>query len=56
MAGKLESFAKKNGVKYSCSTFTDLRGAQRSKLVPASAAGAMEQDGAGSRGSRPGST
>ena len=50
MAGKLEAFAKKHGVKYFLFNFTDLRGAQRSKLVPASAAGAMETDGAGFAG------
>ena len=50
MAGKLEAFAKKHGVKYFLFNFTDLRGAQRSKLVPAAAAGVMEQDGAGFAG------
>ena len=50
MAGKLEAFAKENGVKYFLFNFTDLRGAQRSKLVPAPAAGAMERDGAGFAG------
>ena len=50
MAGKLEGFAKKNGVKYFLFNFTDFRGTQRSKLVPASAAGAMERDGAGFAG------
>ena len=37
MAGKLEAWAKDNGVKYFLISFTDLFGAQRSKLVPASA-------------------
>ncbi len=38
MAGKLEAFAKKHGIEYFLFNFTDLRGVQRSKLVPASAA------------------
>ena len=38
MAGKMEVFAKKHGIKYFLFNFTDLRGVQRSKLVPASAA------------------
>ena len=50
MAGKLEAFAKQHGVKYFLFNFTDFRGTQRSKLVPASAAGAMEEDGAGFAG------
>jgi glutamine synthetase type III len=50
MASKLEAFAKKNGVKYFLFNFTDLRGMQRSKLVPAAAAGAMESEGAGFAG------
>ena len=50
MASKLEAFAKKNGVKYFLFNFTDLRGMQRSKLVPAQAAGAMESEGAGFAG------
>ena len=50
MASKLEAFAKKNGVKYFLFNFTDLRGMQRSKLVPAEAAGGMETDGAGFAG------
>ncbi len=50
MASKLEAFAKKNLVKYFLFNFTDLRGVQRSKLVPASAVGAMERDGAGFAG------
>ena len=52
MAGKLDAFAKKHGVKYFLFNFTDFRGTQRSKLVPASAAGAMEEDGAGFAGLR----
>ena len=50
MASKLEAFAKKNGVKYFLFNFTDLRGMQRSKLVPAAAAGGMETGGAGFAG------
>jgi glutamine synthetase type III len=50
MAGKLEAFAKKNGIKYFLFNFTDLNGAQRSKLVPASAAPEMEKNGAGFAG------
>ncbi|MEM7255399.1 MAG: type III glutamate--ammonia ligase [Pseudomonadota bacterium] len=47
MASKLEGFAKKNGVKYFLMNFTDLRGAQRSKLVPTQAIAEMEKAGAG---------
>ena len=50
MAGKLEAFAKKRGIAYFLFNFTDLRGVQRSKLVPASAAPGMEKDGAGFAG------
>ncbi len=50
MASKLEAFAKKNSVKYFLFNFTDLKGVQRSKLVPASAAAGMEKDGAGFAG------
>ena len=50
MASTLEAFAKQHGVKYFLFNFTDLRGMQRSKLVPAAAAGAMETDGAGFAG------
>ena len=50
MAGKLEAFAKKHGIAYFLFNFTDLRGVQRSKLVPASAAPGMEKDGAGFAG------
>ena len=50
MAGKLEAFATKHGIKYFLFNFTDLRGVQRSKLVPASAAPAMEKSGAGFAG------
>ncbi len=47
---KLEAFAKENDIKYYLFNFTDLRGVQRSKLVPAAAAGKMEEDGAGFAG------
>lgn len=50
MAGKLEAFAKKHGIEYFLFNFTDLRGVQHSKLVPASAAPGMEKDGAGFAG------
>ena len=50
MAGKLEAFAKKHGIEYFLFNFTDLRGVQRSKLVPAAAAPDMEKDGAGFAG------
>ena len=47
---KLQAFAKKNGVKYFLVSFTDLRGAQRSKLVPTAAIAEMEVEGAGFAG------
>ncbi len=50
MTGKLDAFAKQHGVKYFLFNFTDIRGMQRSKLVPAAAAGEMEIDGAGFAG------
>ena len=50
MAGKLEAFAAQTGVKYFLFNFTDIRGLQRSKLVPLAAAGAMETEGAGFAG------
>ena len=50
MASKLEAFAKKHGIEYFLFNFTDLRGVQRSKLVPASAAPGMEKNGAGFAG------
>ena len=50
MAVALEAFAKTNKIKYFLFNFTDLRGVQRSKLVPASAAPGMEKDGAGFAG------
>ena len=50
MTGKLEAFAKANDVRYFLFNFTDIRGMQRSKLVPAAAAPAMEEAGAGFAG------
>ena len=50
MTSVLESFAAERGVRYFLFNFTDLRGMQRSKLVPASAAGEMEVSGAGFAG------
>jgi glutamine synthetase len=50
MTSKLEAFAREREIKYFLFNFTDLRGVQRSKLVPASAASHMESDGAGFAG------
>ena len=50
MASKLEAFAKKNNIKYFLINFTDLAGAQRSKLVPSSSIAEMEIEGAGFAG------
>lgn len=50
MAGQLAEAAKDKGIKYFLFNFTDLKGYQRSKLVPASAADAMAGDGAGFAG------
>lgn len=50
MTSKLEAFAKERDIKYFLFNFTDLRGVQRSKLVPAAAVGHMEEDGAGFAG------
>ncbi|MEF8833709.1 MAG: type III glutamate--ammonia ligase [Halofilum sp. (in: g-proteobacteria)] len=50
MTSRLEAFAKERNIKYFLFNFTDLRGAQRSKLVPAAAVADMEQDGAGFAG------
>lgn len=47
MTRDLASFARTNGVKYFMVSYTDLFGAQRAKLVPAAAIGAMARDGAG---------
>ncbi len=50
MVSKLETYAKKHKVKYFLINFTDLSGAQRSKLVPTSAIAEMEVEGAGFAG------
>lgn len=50
MASKLEAFAKKNSIEYFLINFTDLKGVQRSKLVPTRAIAGMEADGAGFAG------
>jgi len=50
MTSRLEAFAKERDIKYFLFNFTDLRGVQRSKLVPAAAAAGMEEDGAGFAG------
>ncbi len=47
---KLSSFAKDRGVRYFLISFTDLRGVQRSKLVPLAAIDGMQKDGAGFAG------
>ncbi len=50
MTSKLEAFAKEHDIKYFLFNFTDLRGVQRSKLVPAAAVADMEENGAGFAG------
>ena len=50
MTADLLSWAKDKGVKYFLISFTDLYGAQRSKLVPAQAIDAMAKTGAGFAG------
>lgn len=50
MPANLEAYAKDLAIKYFLFNFTDLRGVQRSKLVPASAAQAMQEEGAGFAG------
>ena len=50
MAANLSAWAKDKGVKYFLISFTDLFGAQRSKLVPAAAIDAMSKTGAGFAG------
>jgi glutamine synthetase len=50
MAGQLAELAREKGIKYFLFNFTDLKGYQRSKLVPASAADGMATDGAGFAG------
>ena len=46
----LREFAKARGIKYFMISYTDLFGGQRAKLVPASAIGDMQKDGAGFAG------
>ncbi|MDB5687371.1 MAG: glutamine synthetase [Rhizorhabdus sp.] len=46
----LESVAKKQGIRYFLISYTDLFGAQRAKLVPASAIAGMQKAGAGFAG------
>ena len=46
----LREFAKAHGIKYFMVSYTDLFGGQRAKLVPASAIGDMQKDGAGFAG------
>ena len=50
MTTDLAAAAKKRGIKYFLICFSDLCGVQRSKLVPASAIGAMQEEGAGFAG------
>lgn len=47
---KLSEYAQKNGVRYFLVSFTDLRGVQRSKLVPAAAIDRIASEGAGFAG------
>jgi len=46
----LDAFAREKGVKYFLVNFTDLRGVQRSKLVPAPAIAGVQKNGAGFAG------
>ena len=50
MATDLAKYAKDNGIKFFLMNFTDLFGAQRSKLVPAQAIAGMQKSGAGFAG------
>ena len=50
MTTDLEHYASQNGIKFFLMNFTDLFGAQRSKLVPAQAIGGMQKSGAGFAG------
>ena len=52
MTTSLENVAKEKGIRYFLVSFTDLFGVTRSKLVPASAIGGMQKDGAGFAGCR----
>jgi glutamate---methylamine ligase len=46
----LATYARDHAIRYFLISFTDLFGAQRTKLVPARAIGAMQEDGAGFAG------
>lgn len=50
MTENLTALAKERGIKYYLFNFTDLFGTQRAKLVPAAAAGKMQESGAGFAG------
>lgn len=50
MTQNLTTLAKERGIKYYLFNFTDLYGTQRAKLVPAAAAGKMQDSGAGFAG------
>ncbi|MGQ0455548.1 MAG: type III glutamate--ammonia ligase [Hyphomicrobium sp.] len=50
MAQDLADFAKERGIRYFLISYTDLFGAQRAKLAPASAIADMQKDGAGFAG------
>ncbi len=50
MEQDLVATAKERGIRYFLISYTDLFGAQRAKLVPAQAIGAMQRDGAGFAG------
>ena len=50
MSKNLADVAKAKGIRYFLIRFTDLFGVVRSKLVPASAIGGMQKDGAGFAG------
>ncbi len=50
MTSTLQAFASDHEIKYFLFNFTDLRGVQRSKLVPTAAVAGMEKNGAGFAG------
>ena len=50
MTISLAEIAKEKGIKYFLISYTDLFGAQRAKLVPASAIAGMQKNGAGFAG------
>ena len=52
MTDDLGTAARDRGIKYFLVSFTDLRGTQRAKLVPAAAIGPMQQSGASFAGLR----